>query len=273
MPKVRLHPTLRRAYGWKRGLPQPKDKVFATTFAGPLPGQVDLRPLMPPVYDQGDLGSCTANAFAALGEFLMNKQGIRSYVPSRLFIYYNERAIEGTISEDSGATMYDGATVVESLGLPRESKWWYNTFKFKVKPNKVVYSEGAAHRLQGVSSVIQDLDEFKTVLASNNVFVGGISVFESFECDDVQNTGVVPLTKAGEKLLGGHAITIVGYDDDRSVFIGRNSWGEEWGDHGYFYLPYDYLTCADLADDFWTATSYEGPRPKLKKQLTREEVQ
>ena len=257
MPKVRLHPTLHRAYGWKRGLPRPKTNIFSTTFAGALPDQVDHRSLMPPVYDQGDLGSCTANAFAALGEFLMNKQGVHAYVPSRLFIYYNERAIEGTISDDAGATMFDGANVVGNLGLPREAKWWYNTAKFKVKPNKGVFTEGAKHRLLGVASVTQDLDEFKTTLASNHVFVGGITVFESFESDDVTKTGVVPMPKASEQVLGGHAIAMVGYDDTRKVFICRNSWGAEWGDQGYFYLPYDYLASSDYSDDFWTATAFE----------------
>jgi C1A family cysteine protease len=77
-------------------------------------------------------------------------------------------------------------------------------------------------------------------------------VFSGLESEEVAQTGVVPMPEEDEKSLGGHAIVCVGYDDKKKVWIMRNSWGETWGDKGYFYLPQEYLTDANIASDFWT---------------------
>lgn len=87
-------------------------------------------------------------------------------------------------------------------------------------------------------------------------FVFGINVYESFESENVKNTGFVPMPDTKhEKLLGGHAIMAIMFDDDKKIFGCRNSWGVEWGDKGYFYLPYDFILDKDLASDFWIITS------------------
>lgn len=254
MPKkLHIHPGLVKGYGWRRPTLPVRRERLVPHFEGPLPSLIDLRPGMPKVYDQLDLGSCTANALGGLAEYLMMKQGKTHYTPSRLFIYYNERAIEGSVSEDSGAAIADGAYVLEKYGCPSESKWWYNTSKFRVKPNKSVFAEGLKHLVGGVHAVHQSLDDMRKVLASGYPIAGGFTVYDSFENDDVAKSGIVPFPGRFEQVLGGHAVLLVGYDDSKEWFIVRNSWGEGWGDHGYCYMPYRIWTDADMADDFWTA--------------------
>jgi C1A family cysteine protease len=92
----------------------------------------------------------------------------------------------------------------------------------------------------------------KACLASGYPFIFGFTVYDSFESDAVAKTGIVPMPSKTELVLGGHAVMAVGYDDSKKWFIVRNSWGEDWGDKGYFYIPYDYLTNKNLASDFWT---------------------
>ncbi len=256
MPKkLHLHAKLNKGFGWKRpALPDFKAPFAEPHFAGPIPLAVDLRAQFAPVYDQGDLGSCTAQAWAAVHQFLHKKAGLTAYIPSRLFIYYNERVLEGTVSWDSGASLTDGAVVMRKQGGPNEAIWWYNTTKYTVKPNQSVYADGLKHLTTGTARVRQTKDDFKKILAAGYPIVGGFSVYESFESDAVTSTGVVPMPKMTEGLLGGHAIVIVGYSDEKQWWIVRNSWGAEWGDKGYCYMPYDYLTNYNLADDFWTAT-------------------
>lgn len=253
--KLHIHQAFNRGYGWRRPKLPTRTAKFSPLFDGPLPTAVDLRDKMPAVYDQSDLGSCTANALGGLAEYLMIKEGKAHYTPSRLFVYYCERAMEGSVGEDAGAAIADGAKVLETLGCPHESKWWYDISKFRVKPNKAVYADGAKHLVQGVSSVAQSLSEMKKVLASQTPIAGGFAVYESFENEEVAHTGVVPMPGRHEEILGGHAVLLVGYDDTQSRFIVRNSWGSSWGDKGYCYMPYSYWEDPELADDFWTAIS------------------
>lgn len=200
-------------------------------------------------------GNCTANASAGLVQYKLLDEGKHSFVPSRLFIYYNERVIEGTVNEDSGATLTDGIKVIVHDGAPPESLWWYNDDgkTFKVKPNKSVYQ--AALKTKAYGEQVLDntnLPELKTCLAGGSPFIFGFTVYESFESDQVAKTGVVPMPGKHEELLGGHAVMAVGYDDSKKVFIVRNSWGADWGLKGYFLFPYDYVTNTDLSADYWT---------------------
>jgi C1A family cysteine protease len=231
-------------YGWVRDLPDQRDFMYAAPAANmaALPPKVDLRPECPKtVYDQGQLGSCTANAIAGALEFDRIKEGLPDFTPSRLFIYYNERVMENTVGTDSGAQIRDGIKSVGSVGAPPETDWPYNIAEFAVKPPAVQYQR-----------VAQVLGQMKGCLASGYPFVYGFTVYESFESPQVAQTGVVPMPASSEKVLGGHAVLAVGYDDSAQRFIVRNSWGPGWGIGDYFTVPYGYLTDSHLSDDFWT---------------------
>src|SRR5882672_7429720 len=132
-------------YGWVPDLPDHRDLVYSApaAFITALPTAVDLRLQCPPVYDQGQLGSCTGNAIAGAIEFGRLKQKVSDFVPSRLFIYYNERVVEHTVNSDSGAQIRDGMKVVAKQGAPPESDWPYDISKFADKPPASVYADGA----------------------------------------------------------------------------------------------------------------------------------
>jgi C1A family cysteine protease len=246
-----------KGYGWKRSLPDPRDIVYSPKrmVLQALPPSVDLRPTCPPVYDQGDLGSCTANAVGGLVQFLEIKEKNPSFVPSRLFIYYNERVLENTVSQDAGAELRSGMKVLANLGAPHESLWWYDINKFTVKPNRKVYADGLKHKVLRYSRIDNTrLDDMRACLADGYPIAGGFAVYQSFETSTVTRTGIVPMPSRNERMLGGHAILVVGYNDAIQRFIVRNSWGASWGIQGYFTIPYLYFTNGQLADDFWTAT-------------------
>lgn len=240
----------KRIYNLKRSdVPPPEHKRFRHVFNASLPKRVDLRDKLPPVYDQGQLGSCTAQAGAAAYSFVSNKPPN----PSKLFLYYNARLLDNPkwVLEDSGATLYHLIVGMEQFGVCPEKKWPYDISKFKDKPTQECYDKAKKNLVTEVNHLNPTLPELKACLASNFPFVFGIMVHSSFESDIVSKTGKVPLPKKGEKQLGGHALLCCGYDDDQKVFICRNSWSSKWGDNGYCYLPYDYLTNPEIAWDFW----------------------
>ena len=216
-----------------------------------LPKKVDLRPQMPVIQDQGDLGSCTANALCALFDYNEKK----TFIPSRLFVYYNERKIENTILEDSGAYISDGIKSLKTYGVCSEITWPYNISQFTIEPPKLCYTEALSHKALDCKNIRNTLTDMKTCLASGFPFAVGIAVYESFESATVEKTGKVPMpNKRREQFLGGHAIACVGYDDTTNYWIMRNSWGPNWGDKGYFYLPYNYLLDNSLTSELWNIT-------------------
>ena len=241
-------------YGWIRDLPDQRDHLYAAPreFLLKLPAKVDLTPLCPAVYDQGQLGSCTANAIAAALEFDQMKENEQAFVPSRLFIYYNERALEGTVSTDSGAQIRDGIKSVAQQGDCPEPSWSYDITKFAVKPPTSCYQQAVKFRAVQYQRVTQIQNQLKGCLASGYPFVFGFTVYESFESQQVAETGHAPMPGSTEASIGGHAVIAVGYDDSQNWFIVRNSWGPDWGMKGYFTLPYAYLLDPNLASDFWT---------------------
>ena len=268
-PSMKFTATPRKIarYGWKPDLPDQRDHSYAVPpdILKSISGMVDLRPQCPPVYDQGQIGSCTANAIAAALEFDMMKQNLPSFTPSRLFIYYNERSIEGTVPLDAGAHIRDGIKSVVSQGNCPESEWTYdgtpadqpgNLFppgaKAATAPSPQSYADAVFHKALIYQSVDQNLADMKGCLSSGYPFVFGFTVYPSFESDDAARTGIVPLPGADEVTIGGHAALAVGYDDSKNMFIIRNSWGPLWGMAGYCYMPYAYLLDDNLADDFWT---------------------
>jgi C1A family cysteine protease len=254
----RLVPVKREVkhYGWVPDLPDRRDLTYSVPrgLVARLPPRVDLRAACPTVYNQGALGSCTANAIAAALEFDLMKQGGDEFVPSRLFIYYNERVMEGSVNDDSGAMLRDGIKSVAKQGAPHEDLWPYAIAKFKTKPTKRAYADAARHPAVLYKRVQRDLAQMKGCLASGFPFVFGFSVYESFESSTVGKSGHTPMPKAKEKMVGGHAVLAVGYDNAKKWFIVRNSWGPAWGLKGYFTLPFGYFTDENLSDDFWTVT-------------------
>lgn len=221
-----------------------------------LPPSVSLRSGMPAVYDQGQLGSCTANAVAGAVQFQQLRQGEAEggVVPSRLFIYWNERALEGTTGSDSGAMIRDGIKVVAKLGAPPESLWPYDVSRFAVKPSVDVFSAGLPFRALSYSRPYRTSYSLRKLLASGRPFVFGFTVFSSFESASVASNGIVPMPVVDtEEVLGGHAVLAVGYKwvDGHLYFEVRNSWSDGWGDHGYFWMPASYLLDQGLCSDFW----------------------
>jgi len=245
-----------RKYGWKPELPDHRDYPYTLTAGIVLPPAIDLRSQCPPVYDQGELGSCTANALAGAIEFAQLKQKRKTpFIPSRLFIYYNERTIEGTIGQDAGAQIRDGIKTTVKYGACPETEWAYDATKFAIKPPKKAYTDALNYQVVKYQR-LNNISDYKNCLASGIPFTFGFSVYESFESEEVAKSGNAPMPTKKEKMLGGHAVLCVGYDDAKQVFICRNSWGANWGQKGYFTLPYAYFT-PSLTDDFWAIYNVE----------------
>jgi C1A family cysteine protease len=243
------------SYGWVPDVPDQRDYLFAAppSVLGALPASVDLTAQCPPVYDQGQLGSCTANAIGAALEFDADKQGIAGYTtPSRLFIYYNERVMEGTVASDSGAQIRDGIKSVGKQGACPEAEWPYDISKFTDQPSQQCYTDALNHRAVAYQRVARTLQQMQGCLAAGYPFVFGFTVYESFESKEVAQTGVAPMPAPNEQVLGGHAVVAVGYDNSDQRFRVRNSWGTGWGQSGYFTMPYQYLLSSGLSSDFWT---------------------
>ncbi len=245
-----------QGYGWIPDFPDNRDHLYAAPapYLEKLPVKMDLRPQCPKtVYEQGRLGSCTGNAIAAAVQFDRRKQKLMpDFIPSRLFIYYNERVIEGTVPSDNGATIRDGIKSVATLGDCPETTWPYDIRKFAVKPSPAAFKEAIKYKAVQYQRVVRNQNQMKGCLASGFPFVFGFSVYDSFESETVAKSGVVQMPASTETLQGGHAVLAVGYDDESRRFIVRNSWGPTWGMGGYFTMPYAYLLDDGLSDDFWT---------------------
>jgi C1A family cysteine protease len=252
-------PKVNAWYGWTPDRPDFRDKLYAAIAAPPkrLPSKVDLRADCSPVENQGQLGSCTANALVGNLEFLERKAGHTATNLSRLFIYYNERAMEGTIGEDAGAMIRDGVKSLVKRGVCSEKLWPYKIGKFTQKPAPACYKQAADHQVTSYHRII-GMQQMKQCLAEGYPFVFGFSVYEAFESEQVARTGKLNLPKRSEKQLGGHAVVAVGYDEPAKRVLVRNSWGADWGMKGYFTMPYDYIANNNLADDFWTLRAFEN---------------
>lgn len=225
---------------------------------------VDLRNHCPSIYTQGKLGSCTANAICGNYSYMYMKENDLEQKDelffSRLFVYYFERDIEQKVKTDSGASIRDGMKVISKMGIPEEKYWEYDINKFSDKPSQESLIKALNHIVILYKRLDKDLNQMKQCLMDGDAFVFGFLVYESFESDDVAETGVMTVPKNGEKLLGRHAVMAVGFNDYKQCFIVRNSWGTEWGDDGYFYMPYEFMFGAPEHDaeipaftsDYWT---------------------
>jgi C1A family cysteine protease len=241
-------------YGWLPDLPDHRDFFYSAIAPRlvALPGKVDMRSKCSPVEDQGQLGSCTANALVGALEFLELKDGAPFVDLSRLFVYYNERVIEGTVDQDSGAFIRDGIKSLAKQGVCPEKQWPYRVSAFRKKPRAACYRTAKKHRIKSYHR-ISTVDEMLRCLAEGFPFVFGFTVYDAFESAAVARSGVLNMPGPKEKVVGGHAVMAVGYNDRARRFIIRNSWGSDWGQKGYFTMPYGYLSPdRNLADDFWT---------------------
>ena len=268
MPSTEGAPTKRKVagYGWRPDLPDHRDHLFGIQLApASLPLEVDLRTsgYMPPIYDQGQLGSCTANAAARLVELDEAKQGLGDVsTPSRLFIYYYERVLEGTVSEDSGAELRDAAKVLANLGVPDESEWPYDIDRFTEDPPPNVDADAYRRRALVYQRVIPGHGRLRSVMASGYPVMFGFSVPESFESDEMASgrDPLLRLPQPGEKIVGGHAVTLVGYDwtaEPRRCLV-ANSWGADWCQDGYYWMEASWFDHSELASDFWVIRRISG---------------
>jgi len=245
-------------YGWLPDLPDHRDFMYAAVAPriARLPKKVDLRSKCSPVENQGQLGSCTANALVGALEFLELKEGTPFVDLSRLFVYYNERVIEGTVGQDSGAFLRDGIKSLAKQGVCPEKEWPYRITVFRQKPTPVCYADAKKHEITSYHR-INATDEMRICLAEGFPFVFGFTVYSSFESATVATSGVLNMPAKSERVVGGHAVMAAGYNDAQQRFIVRNSWGADWGQHGYFTMPYEYLGSRNLSDDFWTIRAAE----------------
>lgn len=234
----------RVAKGYRASIPKAGSKQFASSRStSNLPPKIDLRKYMTRVEDQGSLGSCTANAVAGAYEYLVKRhKEIDDYDVSRLFIYYNARTIDGNPEEDAGCVIASAIESLKESGACSEETWPYEIEEFAEEPPEEAYTEAAGFIVEDIQVVPATLKAWKEALVEENPIIFGLNLFNSF--DSQRKPGLVPKPTSKEVAReehSGHAMLCVGYSDRDKVFIVRNSWGEEWGDKGYCYIPYDYL--------------------------------
>lgn len=241
-------------FHWIRDKPDSRDYKYTVSKVVPAPTK-DLRIYCSLIEDQGNLGSCTGQAVAGAIE-LLNKRNRKPTDVSRLFIYYYERLLEGTVNYDSGAYIRDGIKATNKYGAPLESLWPYQINKFRTAPASTAVVDGAKRKVTLYERAI-DFNACKNALSNGYPVIIGFDVYSSFY--NINKTGIMSYPNRGESLLGGHAVLLVGYDDASQRFIARNSWGVNWGDKGYFYMPYRVIQNTSMSSDFWVIKSVNNP--------------
>lgn|SRR6185437_857639 len=240
-------------YGFKPSLPDPRDILEFKTeppAASQMPETFSLRPDMPAVYDQGQLGSCTANAIAGAYEFMAMDADLpadKIWTPSRLFIYYCERVREGTVNEDSGAYGRDGFASLRKTGVCPETMLPYDINRFTEKPTEECYTAAAENKIKWYSHAISAKNHIMGLILNRKPVAFGFNVFESFEGNECMTTGYMPMPGPNEKSLGGHEPLAIGWTQTHLEC--RNSWGANVQDDGYFWMPWEYVLggyCSDF---------------------------
>jgi C1A family cysteine protease len=250
----------RSKYHWIPDKPDSRDHIYQAVPLKVIPPRVDLRNYDSPIQDQGNLGSCTGNAIAGQID-LIDRKNNKNLQVSRLFIYYQERVYENSVRWDAGAYIRDGLKAVNQIGAPLETLWPYIESRFAIKPSTAAYNDAATRKVTGYAKCV-DFNSVKNALAAGNPVTVGFYVYASFEGALNNNTGMMPYPNTRtETFLGGHAVCLVGYDDNLNGgrFIARNSWGTSWGDKGYFYMPYQVIQNTSMSSDFWTISAVHNP--------------
>ena len=248
-------------YKFKAANPNAKRYAASASSVSNLPPKVDLRGQLTPVENQGELSSCVANACAGAYEYLVKQhRGDDAYDVSRLFVYYNARAREGAEGEDEGSIIADAIEGLREKGACSEETWPYDEEMVNEQPSDEAFEEASQFLVEDVQLVPTTLQAWKTALAEGYPIIFGISLYESF--DKQKRKGLVPMpttTESSRASHGGHSMLCVGYSDPDKLFIIRNSWGEDWGDNGYCYIPYDYLMNKKFNDgDSWIIRQVES---------------
>jgi C1A family cysteine protease len=196
-----------------------------------LPASVDYTDKMQPVRDQGQETAAVGFAIAAAVEYQIRKALGEIVAISPRYIYYYAREKEGTVSSDSGALMRDGVSVVATRGAVPESAWPYRPGEFAKAPPASV----ASARPYKISKyqALGNLNAIKSALARSGPVVIGVTMYEGFEEQATAKTGRIQMPRVNEKVLGGFAVCLIGYDDGQRLFKFRNSWSASWGDKGY----------------------------------------
>jgi C1A family cysteine protease len=249
-----LVPRRVRGYGYIPDLPDARDLLRAEKPVK-LPKKLSYREqgTLGTPYNQGNLGSCTYNAIAKGFRHALVKQGKPVFDASRLFGYYGEREIEGTIDVDAGAMIRDGMKVASKLGMPDERLWPYDVSRFRDRPSPEVYADARQHQCLVYKRVAASTGGVTQALARGFPVVCGFTVYESFESDKVAQTGEVPNPKASERVVGGHAVLLTGFEQVGASYRLEwlNSWDSDWGNGGYFYTKSSFLRACHV-NDAWT---------------------
>lgn len=237
------------SFGWKRPVEHPHPRTSYRLNRGlhpALPSSFDLRDLDTPVCNQTSLSSCTGFAWTGAKKFRdKNFLGVANVTASELFIYWNERNLEGSTADDAGAAVADGARVLATLGCPPEEDWPYDVTQFSVRPPAPAYASALERRVPAPLSLNNaDLPEIQSALYEKQLVVFGFDAYQSFY--DVGPNGVY--RPRGER-IGGHAVCLVGWYPGWVVV--RNSWDKSWGADGYCFLPTHDFT-SDMVSDCWT---------------------
>lgn len=244
------------SFQWKPDKLDTRDYKYTVTQKA-SPSIVDLRAFCSPIENQGSLGSCTGQAIAGAIE-LLNKRNRKPTDVSRLFIYYYERLLLGTVNYDSGAYIRDGIKATNHYGASLESYWPYDIRKFRQEPISEAKTDALKRKVTRYERV-NDFNGCIDALSNGYPVVMGFRVYDSFMSKNVAKTGIMPYPNTKrERLLGGHAVLLVGYNKSKKVFIARNSWGTNWGDKGYFYMPFNIIN-PNMSSDYWIVKSVNNP--------------
>jgi len=218
-------------------------------------GVFDLRStgLVPAILDQGNLGSCGPNEISNALRFCLRKDSSIDFQPSRLFIYYYARLVDGlSTSQDTGISIRGGMKSIAKYGAPKEAWWPYNISEYTIQPPEGAISAAHTH-VAGFTylSVPQDLNSIKQAIVGGFPVVIGIQVYDTFESEQALSTGIIP-TPTDSNLLGGHCVALWGWNDSTERFIMSNSWGTSVGQQGWFEIPYAYIMNPNWCSDLWT---------------------